>query len=76
MNCREVRTVNWRLRLKLAAVVLLGAAALLVSPPQVASAPNCPHRICLRDVSVSSCCNGFLTGSDSIGPCRRIVRCP
>ena len=67
--------MSWRLRFKLAVVVLLGAAALRMSPPQTASASTCPHRICLRNVTVGGCCGALLTGADEIGPCRVLRRC-
>lgn len=75
MNSKVARKMSWRLRFKLAAVVLLGAAALLMSPPQTASASACPHRICLRDVSVAGCCGALMTGADTSGPCRVLRRC-
>ena len=70
MKSKEARMMSWRLKLKLAAVVLLGAAALLLTPAQPAAAFRCPGRHCLPDATFLGCCGAFrIEGIDSKGPC-------
>ena len=73
MKSKEARMMRWRLRLKLAAVVFLGAAALLLTPAQPASASSCLQLpVCKGTYTASGgCCNLFWkTGTDSNGLCR------
>ncbi len=71
MKSKEARMMSWRLKLKLAAVVLLGAAALLLAPSQPAAASGfCPSRHCLSGATIAGCCDSLTEyGTDSRGPC-------
>ena len=71
MKSKDARRMSLRLKLKLAAVVLLAAAALLLTPAQPASASSfCPGRHCLSGATILGCCNSITEyGTDSRGPC-------
>ncbi len=73
MKNKEAKMMSWRLRLKLAAVVLLGAVALLLTTAQPASASYCLQLpVCKGNYTAGGgCCNLFWkTGTDSQGLCR------
>ena len=71
MKSKETKVRTWRLRLKLAAVVFLGAAALMFTPVQAAAASTaCPSRHCLSDATLLGCCSRITeSGYDSRGAC-------
>ena len=85
MKSKGVRILRWRLRLKLAAAVFLGAAAFLLTPAKPASASSCPNRKCSPNATLLGCCSRFpprALGSDSSGlcfvpdlDCRCLIRC-
>lgn len=72
MKNKEAKMMSWRLKLKLAAVVLLGAAALLLTPVQPASASTCLELpVCRGHHTDLGCCSTMWNvGSDSHGLCR------
>jgi hypothetical protein len=71
MKSKETKMMSWRLKLKLVAVVFLGAAALLLTTAQPASASTvCQTRRCLSGATILGCCNSMTAyGYDSRGPC-------
>ncbi len=77
MKSKEARMMSWRLKLKLAAVVFLGAAALLLTPGQPALASTtCPSRHCLSGATILGCCSNLMDiGIDSKGYCSVLDFC-
>lgn len=72
MKSKETKMMNWRLKLKLAAVVFLGAAALLPISAKPAAATSCLDLpVCKGSHTDLGCCSSMWNGgSDKNGLCR------
>lgn len=72
MKSKETKMMTWRLKFKLAAVVLLGAAALLPFSAKPVSASTCLELpLCKGKHADLGCCSSMWNvGSDKNGLCR------